>query len=89
MNLYPIANKTNLVKMLRKKGQDIPSLRDAALSKVGRSYFLRWADTKGERHIAYYTAAGGRPVLQVDNDWLQISLVDMIHYKLVEEVHEK
>lgn len=83
--LYPTANKTNLVKLLKEKGYDIPNMRKAALTTLYHSFWLRWTDSKGEQHTAYYTGSAGRPVLQVDKDWVKITMADAIHYGLVEE----
>lgn len=87
--LYPKATKTSFIKMLREMGHDIPSSRGASFSSVEHSYWLRWHDSGGTYHVAYYTGSAGRPVLQIDKSWPKITLADAIHYGMVEEVKEK
>lgn len=91
MTLLPKATKTSLAKLVRSKGYELPSIRQAVFSQSGRSrgYFLSWADGQGERHHAYYSGAAGRPVLQVDKDWIDLTLAEVIHFGLVEKVEEK
>lgn len=85
MILYPVANKTNLVKLLRDRGYDVPSIRSAEFTRHSRSYWMRWEDSGGQVHNAYYTGAAGRPALQVDKDWLQLTMAEAIRYGLVEQ----
>lgn len=87
MVLLPKATKTSLVKLVRSKDYVVPSIRDAAFSTCGRrSYFLDWATKDGKWHRAYYTGAGGRPVLLVDGEWLKITMAEVIHFGLVEKI---
>ena len=86
---YPKATKTSLIKMLREMGQDIPSSRGASFSSVGHSFWLRWHDSGGTYHVAYYTGSAGRPVLQIDKSWPKFTLADAICHGMVEEVKEK
>ena len=83
--LLPKANKTNFVKLLREKGFSVPSIQQAQLTKSGHTFFLRWTDPDRVSHTAYYTGAGGRPVLQVDKQWFDLTMVEVIHFGLVEE----
>lgn len=89
MALYPRATKTGLAKLVRSKGFTIPSIRQARLSKCGRSYWLRWVTADKTSHQAYYTAAAGKPVLQVDAQWFNLTMAEVIQFGLVEEVEEK
>lgn len=83
--LLPKANKTNFVKLLREKGFSVPSIRQAYFSRCGRAFWLRWRDADNVPHAAYYSAAGGQPVLQVGNQWFDLTLAEVIHFGLVEE----
>lgn len=87
MVLLPKATKTSLVKLVRSKGYEVPSIRDAMFSTCGRSrgFFLDWAPKDGEWHHAYYTGTGGRPVLSVDGEWLELTMAEVIHFGLVEK----
>lgn len=85
MSLFPRATKSRMVKMLRSKGADIPSLYKADFSKCGYSFWLRWRDKAGAIHNAYYSSAAGRPVLKIDENWVPITLVEVIHFDLIEE----
>ena len=85
--LFPKANKTNLAKLIKSKGYALPPLGKLEFSKMGRSFFLRWSDKDGKRHSAYFTGAGGRPVLQVDMTWHNLTMGELIRYDLVEESH--
>lgn len=88
--LLPRATKTSLVKLVREKGYDVPSIRDAAFSTCGRrSYFLDWATKDCTRHHAYYTGVGGRPWLSVDGDAVELTMAEVIHFGLVEAVEAK
>lgn len=87
--LLPKANKTNLAKLIRSKGFTITSVYQATFSKCGRAYWLRWQDTDNVPHSAYYSGAAGRPVLQVDKQWLDLTMAEVIQFGLVEEVEEK
>jgi len=84
--ILPKANKTSLVKLVRSKGYDVPSVRQAGFTGGGRSrsYWLNWTDSQGTHHSAYYTGAGGRPCLLVDKTWLDLTLAEVIHFGLVE-----
>ena len=83
--LYPKANKTSLAKLIRAKGHEIPSIRNAVFETHGRAFWLKWHGPTHELHCAYYTGAGGRPVLQVDRTWHDLTMAEVIQYGLVEE----
>lgn len=83
--LYPKATKTSLVSLLRDRGFDVPSIRQAIFERHGHSYWLRWSDKENNRHTAYYTGADGRPVLQVDKQWIELAWSEVIQHGLVEE----
>lgn len=87
--LFPKANKTNLAKLVREKGYDIPSIRQAYFTNYGRSYFLRWQDADLASHVAYYTGSAGRPVLQVDKEWYSLAMEEVIRFGLIEERRKK
>lgn len=82
---YPDATKTKMIKLLRDKGCDIPSVRQAAFTKVNYSFWLRWKDSKGKEHAAYYTGSAGRPVLQIDTAWVPFTLAQAQEYEMVKE----
>ena len=85
MAIHPRATKTGLVKLLRARGMDIPSIRRADFSKSGRSYWLHWYDSQEVWHQAYYSASAGRPILSVDQEFGPISMAEVIHFALFEE----
>ena len=85
MALYPKATKTSLAKLLRARGMDIPSIRRADFSKSGRSYWFHWQDSQEVWHQAYYSAAGGRPLLAIDQEFVPISMTEVIQFGLSEE----
>lgn len=85
MAIYPKATKTSLAKLLRARGMEIPSIRRADFSKSGRSYWLHWHDSQEVWHQAYYSAAGGRPLLAIDQEFSPISMTEVIHFGLFEE----
>lgn len=87
--LFPKANKTNLAKLVREKGYDIPSIRQAYFTSHGHSYFLRWQDADLASHVAYYTGSAGRPVLQVDKTWHSLTMTEVIRFGLCEERREQ
>lgn len=73
--MQPTASKTSFAKMLRELGYDVPSIPKASFKKMSATSFtFCWTDSKGEWHRAYYTASGGKPVLQVDISWIRLTL---------------
>lgn len=88
MVLLPKATKTNLVKLVRSKGYDVPSIRKAWFwgNNRSRCYSIHWKDAQLESHYAMYSAAGGRPFLMVDkDDMIYLTMAEVIHFGLVKE----
>lgn len=83
--ILPRATKSSLVKLIRAKGYDVPSIYQAAFEQHGRTFWLRWIDKEKVPHSAYYSGAAGRPVLQVDKTWLDLTMAEVIHFGLCEE----
>lgn len=83
--ILPKATKSSMVKLVRAKGYDVPSLYQAVFERHGRAFWLRWVDKGKASHSAYYTGAGGRPVLQVDKTWIDLTMAEVIHFGLYEE----
>lgn len=83
--LLPTANKTKMVKLLRAKGYDVPSIYQAVFERHGHAFWLSWRDKRNFSHSAYYSGAGGRPVLQVDKTWLDLTMAEVIQFGLVED----
>ena len=88
MTLLPTANKTKLVKLLRAKGYDVPSGRDARFGRLGRgrirTYVLEWVDGEKRRRLAFYSGCGGRPYLSVGKEWTWLTMAEVIQFGLVE-----
>ncbi len=84
MPIYPTANKTKMVKLLRYKGHKIPSIYQAGFSRHRRSFWLNWI-SGGARHSAYYSAVGGRPALLVDNEWTDLTMAEVLRFGMAEE----
>ena len=93
MTLLPTANKTKLVKLLRAKGYDVPSGRDARFDRLGRgsarTYVLEWVDSEKRRRLAFYSGCAGRPYLSVGKEWTWLTMSEVIHFGLVEEQKER
>lgn len=85
MAVLPRATKRSLVMLLRSRGLEVPSSRRAEFSTYKRFYWLHWYDSEGVWHQAYYTAAGGRPVLSIDQKFVDITMAEVIHFGLYEE----
>lgn len=83
--ILPKATKSNLVKLIRARGYEVPSIYQAYFERHGRAYLLYWRDKKDATHIAYYTIAAGWPALQVDKDWLDLTMAEVIRFGLYEE----
>lgn len=83
--ILPKATKSSMVKLIRSKGYDVPSMYQAVFERHGRTFWLRWADRGRVPHSAYYTGAGGRPVLQVDKTWIDLTMAEVIQFDLCEE----
>lgn len=83
--ILPRATKSSMVKLIRSKGYDVPSIYQAIFSRTGYTFWLRWVDKAKVSHSAYYTGAGGRPVLQVDKTWIDITMAEVIQFGLCEE----
>lgn len=89
MMLLPTANKTKMVKLLRAKGYDIPSSRQAYFEKLGRAdsrtFTLEWLDSEKRRRVAFYSGCAGRPYLSVGKEWTWLTMAEVIELGLVEE----
>ena len=83
--ILPKATKSSLVKLIHSKGYGVPSIYQAIFSRTGRAFWLRWVDKKKVPHSAYYSGAGGRPVLQVDKTWVDLTMAEVIQFGLCEE----
>lgn len=85
MKLLPIANKTKLVKLLRARGYDVPSIYDAFFDRDRRIgyFYLQWYDKGGARHSAHYFFALGMPTLRVDTEYTDLSMAEVIQFGLV------
>lgn len=83
--ILPKATKSSLVKLIRSKGYDVPSIYQAVFSGAGHTFWLHWEDKGKIPHSAYYTGVGGRPVLQVDKTWIDLTVAEVIQFGLCEE----
>lgn len=83
--ILPRATKSTLVKLVRSKGYEVPSIYQAIFERHGRAYWLSWRDKKNMLHTAYYSGAAGRPVLQVDKTWIDLTMAEVIHFGLYVE----
>ena len=71
--MLPYANKTLMVRFLRKRGYDVANSRNAQFSKYRNAFWLDYEDSSGSWHRAYYSAAAGRPIFSVDNKFIDIT----------------
>lgn len=89
MMLLPTANKTKLVKLLRAKGYNVPSVRKACFDKLewgnSRTYVLDWVDGQRKRQRAFYSGCAGRPYLSVGEKWIWLTMAEVIQFGLVTE----
>ena len=86
MTLLPTANKTKMVKLLRAKGYNVPSGRDANFDRSGVcTYVLEWVDSEKRRRLAFYSVCAGRPFLSVGKEWTWLTMAEVIQFGLVEE----
>ncbi len=83
--ILPKATKTGLVKLIRVRGYEVPSIYQAVFERHGRAFWLHWRDKENIPHMAYYSAAAGRPVLQVDKELLDLTMAEVIQFGLYEE----
>lgn len=83
--ILPRATKTSLVKLLQDKGYDIPSIYRVTFSSCRRAYFVRWVDSNDAYHMAYYSTVAGKPILQVDKAWIDLTMAEVIQYGLFEQ----
>ena len=83
--VLPKATKSSMVKLIRSKGYDVPSIYQATFERARYTFWLRWVDKQKVPHSAYYTGAGGRPVLQVDKTWIDLSMAEVIQFGLYKE----
>ena len=89
MILLPTANKTKLVRLLRAKGYDVPSGRQARFDKHGRTYALEWMDSEKRRRLAFYSGCAGRPYLSVGKEWTWLTMAEVIQFELVLDQKER
>ena len=83
MALYPLATKTSMAQLLRSKGYELPKIKDTQFSRLTHSFFLRWVDLNGYGHQAYYTAACGKPYLEVDHKPVKLTMAEVTILGLV------
>lgn len=88
--LLPTATKTKLAKLIRSKGYDIPSIRQAHFDKLSRGTFtLEWTDSSNAFRRAFYSGCAGRPYLQVGEEWIWLTMSEALQFGLVEKVKAK
>lgn len=86
MAIYLRATKTGLVKLLRSRGHDIPSIRRAYFQQFRGTAWLGWLDSSGNQRKATLVAAAGRPIFWVDRSPVEeLSMAELIRYGLCEE----
>lgn len=89
MTLLPTANKTKLVKLLRAKGYDVPSGRQARFDRHirgnARTFVLEWIDSEKRRRLAFYSGCAGQPYLSVGKKWTWLTMAEVIQFGLAEE----
>lgn len=87
--IFPRATKTSLVKLLRAKGYDVPSSRQAYFDKLGRgnaiTYVLEWVDSQKRRQRAFYSGCAGRPYLSVGKEWTWLTMAEVIQFGLYKD----
>ena len=85
--ILPRATKTSLVKLLRARGYDVPSIQAASFDQDRRIgyFFLHWYDKGGVRHYAHYFSALGMPMLLVDTEYTDLSMAEVIRFGLYRE----
>lgn len=85
--ILPRATKTSLVKLLRARGYDVPSIQAASFDQDRRIgyFFLHWDDKDGSRHYAHYFSALGMPMLLVDTEYTDLSIAEVIRFGLYKE----
>lgn len=79
------ATKSSLVKLIRAKGYDVPSIYQAVFERCRRTFCLRWMDKGKVPHLAYYSGADRRPVLLIDKKWIDLTMAEVIQFGLYEE----
>lgn len=89
--ILPRATKTSLVKLLRAKGYDVPSIRQVDLDQTvliidrhPRIFCLHWRDKEGTHHWAYYGWGGG-PTLRVDETEIELTWEEVRRFGLYKE----
>lgn len=82
--ILPRATKSSLVKLIRAKGYDVPSIYQAVFERCRHTFWLHWRDKEGIHHWAYYTWTGG-PALQIDETWIELTVAEVIHFGLYDE----
>jgi len=92
--MVPYANKTLLIRFLRKRGYDVAKTTQAQFSKLTRSraYWLEYQDSTGTWHKAYYSAAAGRPIFSVDGTFIPITIEEAVTnylYKLKDRTDDR
>ena len=89
MALYPRATKTSMARLLRGKGYELPKIKDTQFSRLTHSFFLRWVGPDGHGHQAYYTAACGKPYLEVDHKAVKLTMAEVTILGLVVDTDKK
>lgn len=86
MGVYLRATKTGLVKLLRSRGHDIPSIRSVYFESHHGRAWLEWTDRAGVRRKVAFTTVAGMLVLWAEREPAEvISMAEVIHFGLYEE----
>lgn len=82
-------NKAGLVRLLRDRGQDIPSVQRASFVALWQAMGLQWADRHGRWHTAYLYLSTVRPALQIGRDTVELDPETLAEYGLIEPEEQK
>lgn len=83
------ANKSGLVKLLRARGCDIPSLRCAGFEALWQGMALSWADQSGKCRTAYLYGGTASPCLQIGSSVEPVTVDELSRFGLIEPEAQK
>ena len=86
MKLRPTENKTKLVKLLRYKGYDVPSIHSVCFEKKARhTFLLTWVDSQTRTRSAIYAGGIWPKYLHVGGETICLTMAEVISFGLVAE----
>lgn len=82
-------NKAGLVRLLRSRGVELPSIRAVGFEALWKGMALCWADRAGRYRTAYLYMGTASPVLQIGSRTEPVTAEELARFGLIEAEKEE